>query len=105
MTASAAALSTVLPARFPDGAQTVCDWRDRVAFVTEPDGVDVRVRWHLGRRRRWSCDVDGRMLTPDCPHTFAVALLLAERVLGLTRAPELEPAPLPATNQEVHDGD
>jgi hypothetical protein len=81
--------ATVLPAHFPEGSRPVCDWRDRVVFVVEGGG-QVRVRWHLGRRRRWSCDACGLMDSAACVHTFAAALLLAEDVLGLRRVPELE---------------
>lgn len=61
--------------------------RNRVAYVREPgDDWQTRVRWQYARPEMWRCDECGAMAEATCPHTFAVALVLAEQILGLTRA-------------------
>lgn len=80
-------LAPALPARLVGQGQRSIN---RVAFVTDPDLGDVRVRWQLGGESPWRCDACGRLDAADCAHTFAAGLLLAEQLLGLTRVPELD---------------
>lgn len=63
---------------------------DRHVIVTDPDVGPVSVRWYLGRAEPWRCRECGLLAEASCPHTFSAALLLAETLLGLTRAPELQ---------------
>jgi hypothetical protein len=62
---------------------------DRHVIVKDPDVGPVSVRWYLGRAEPWRCRECGLLAEASCPHTFSAALLLAETLLGLTRAPEL----------------
>lgn len=77
---------TVLPARLV-GHNEASEQR---LIVVDDHGEDVRVQWRIGRRCRWKCDACGRMLQADCLHTFSAGLLLAECLLGLTRAREYQ---------------
>lgn len=67
--------------------------RQHHVTVDDPDVGGVSVRWFGDREARWRCGIDGDQSEPDCAHTFAAALLLAEHVFGLTRVPELNPTP------------
>lgn len=64
--------------------------------VFDPEGM-VKVRYYLGRTHPWRCRIHGDLPTADCEHTFPAALILAEKLLGLTVAaiapnPERNPA-------------
>lgn len=74
---------TVPPVRLVESSKPT----DRLAFVDVDDTRRaVRVQWRHGRGEPWTCAACGPMTAPDCEHTFAVAVRLAEDLLGLTRS-------------------
>ena len=88
MTTSLYAVDPVLPAEAVGQNRRAAA---RLVIVADPEHGDVKVRWVLGREQPYRCALCGPLTAATCRHTFAAALLLAEKLLGLTRVPELHP--------------
>jgi hypothetical protein len=63
--------------------------RSCLVLVEDPEHGTVAVRWRL-TRNAWKCEIHGVMRRADCLHTFAAALLLADRLLGIKPSTTLE---------------
>jgi hypothetical protein len=63
--------------------------QSRLVLVEDPEHGTVAVRWRM-TRNAWKCEVHGVMRRANCLHTFAAALLLADRLLGIKSAPTIE---------------